>query len=43
MRLAIVMSSLRAHGRQSRISTAKPLCTTEDISEYALLNGEKIL
>jgi hypothetical protein len=33
----------RVARRQSRISTAKPLCTTEDISEYALLNGAKIL
>jgi hypothetical protein len=37
------MVSLRAHGPQSCISTVKPRCTTEDISEYALLNGEKIL
>jgi len=28
--------------RQSRISTSKPLRTTDDISEYAFLNGENI-
>jgi len=33
----------RAHRRQSRTSTVKPRCTTEDISEYAPRNGEKIL
>jgi hypothetical protein len=37
------MVLLRAHGRQSRTSTVKPRCTTEDISEYALRNGAKIL
>src|SRR5438552_1689288 len=28
--------------RQSRSSTAKPFCTTEDISEYVRLNGANI-
>jgi hypothetical protein len=37
------MVSPRAYGRQSRTSTVKPRCTTEDISEYAFLNGETIL
>ena len=29
--------------RQSRSSTAKPFCTTEDISEYVRLNGANIV
>jgi len=37
------MVSLYAHRRQSRTSTVKPRCTTEDISAYALLNGQTIL